>query len=341
MLPCMDVLVIGGNRFMGRSLVWRLLFAGHRVTVVNRGQHGDPFGERVERVVVDRGSAAFDRAFGEGLAGRSFDRLIDFAAFTGEEVRRTARVLGGRVGHTVMISTGQVYLVREGCPVPSKESDYDGPVMAAPPTPADHEDWAYGIGKREAEEALVAAGEAAGGLPATRLRIPMVNGEGDPKRRLEAYLWRLLDGGPLLVPAAGAVARHIYRGAAVEAVARIVEAPPAAGQAFNLAQAETPTVGELVRLLAARVGAPAELLEVPAERLWAAGLDVRAASPFSSRWMSLLDPGKAVAELGFAHPPLEGYLDSIVASLLAAWPAAPPEGYRQRAAELALAREIG
>jgi nucleoside-diphosphate-sugar epimerase len=333
MLPGMDVLVIGGNRFMGRSMVWRLLFAGHRVTVLNRGRHGDPFGARVERLVADRGSAAFDRA----LVGRSFDRVIDFAAFTGDEVERLVWVLGGRVGHAVMISTGQVYLVRQGCPTPSKESDYDGPVMAAPPTPADHEDWAYGIGKRQAEEALVAAAEA---LPSTRLRIPMVNGEGDPKRRLEAYLWRLLDGGPLLVPAASAVARHIYRGAVVEAVARLIEAPPPAGQAFNLAQAELPTVGELIGRLAARVGARAEILEVPAEQLEAAGLSVRAASPLSSRWMSLLDPSRAIAELGFAHPPLDGYLDSIAASLLSSWPETPPEGYRQRDAELALARRL-
>lgn len=329
----MDILVVGGNRFMGRSLVWRLLFGGHRVTLLNRGQSGDPFGERVERLVADRGGEGFDRA----LAGRRFDRVIDFAAFTGEELARSARVLGGRVGHYVMISTGQVYLVREGCPTPSREGDYAGPVLAGPPTPADHEDWAYGVGKREAEDALVAA---AGRLPSTRLRIPMVNGEGDPKRRIEAYLWRLLDGGPLLVPAAGAVARHVYRGAVVAAVAGIVEGPPAAGQVYNLAQAETPTVRQLIELLAARVGARAELIELPAARLEAAGLSVRAASPFSSRWMSLLDPGKAVAELGFAHPPLAQYLDSIVASLLAAWPAEAPEGYRQRAEELALARGI-
>lgn len=328
----MHVLVIGGNRFMGRSLVWRLLFAGHRVTLVNRGQHGDPFGDRVERVIADRSSDELERA----LAGRRFDRAVDFAAFFGDDVQRLARALGGRVGHTVMISTGQVYLVRRGCPTPSREADYDGPVMAAPPTPEDHEDWAYGIGKRAAEDALVAA---AGELPSTRLRIPMVNGEGDPKRRLEAYLWRMLDGGPLLVPGASAVARHVYRGAVVDAIAAILEAPPPAGQVFNLAQAELPTVRELIERLAARVGARRlELVELPAAQLEAAGLSVRAASPFSSRWMSLIDPARAVSELGFAHPSLDAYLDSIATSLLASWPAEPPESYRQRAAELALLR---
>ena len=62
----MHVLVIGGNRFMGLSLVWRLLFGGHRVTVLNRGNLADPFGDRVERVRVDRTTDGFDAA----LAGR-------------------------------------------------------------------------------------------------------------------------------------------------------------------------------------------------------------------------------------------------------------------------------
>jgi hypothetical protein len=53
--------------------------------------------------------------------------------------------------------------------------------------------------------------------------------------------------------------------------------------------------------------------------------------------MSLLDPARARAELGFRHRPLGAYLDAIVASFLAHPPAAPPEGYAHRAAECSLA----
>jgi nucleoside-diphosphate-sugar epimerase len=324
----MNVLVIGGNRFMGLGLVWRLLCGNHRVTLLNRGQLADPFGDRVERLHADRASDAFDAA----LAGRTFDRAVDFAGFSADDARRAVRVLAGRVGHYVFISTGQVYLVREGCPLPSREPDYDGPTMPQAPTPADHEDWLYGIGKRGAEDVLAAAPE----LPSTRLRIPMVNGEHDHKQRIEAYLWRILDGGPLIVPRAAAVARHIYRGAVVRAIAQLLDAPPPPGQAYNLAQAEQPTVRALVELIAERVGARPSIVELPAETLEAAGLSPRAASPFSSPWMSLLDPARAVRELGFVHPPLERYLDSILASLFSAWPATPPPGYAQRAGELAL-----
>jgi len=324
----MNVLVIGGNRFMGLGLVWRLLSGGHRVTLVNRGNLPDPFGDRVERIRADRSSDAFDAA----LAGRTFDGAVDLAGFTADDARRAVRVLAGRVGHYVFISTGQVYLVREGCPLPSREPDYDGPTMAEAPTPADHDDWLYGIAKRDAEDVLAAAPA----LPSTRLRLPMVNGEHDHKRRIEAYVWRMLDGGPLVVPRGASVARHVYSGAVIRAVAQLLEAPPPPGRAFNLAQAEQPTVRELIERIAHRIGARPTLVELPPEALEAAGLSVRDASPFSSRWMSRIDPARAVAELGFAHPPLDHYLGSITASLFTAWPAEPPPGYAQRAAERAL-----
>lgn len=310
--------------------MWRLLCGGHRVTVLNRGHLGDPFGDRVERLRADRSSDAFDAA----LAGRTFDRVVDFAGFSADDAARAVRVLAGRVGHLVFLSTGQVYLVREGCPTPSREEHYDGPVMARAPSPADHEDWLYGIGKRGAEDVLAAAPA----LPSTRLRIPMVNGEHDHKRRIESYVWRILDGGPLALPRADAVARHVYSGAVIRAIARLIEAPPAPGQAFNLAQPEQLTVRALIERIAHRLGARPALVELPATRLEAAGLSVRAASPFSSAWMSLLDPARAVAELGFDHPSLDVYLDSILASLFATWPVMPPDGYAQRAAELALLR---
>jgi hypothetical protein len=54
--------------------------------------------------------------------------------------------------------------------------------------------------------------------------------------------------------------------------------------------------------------------------------------------MSWLDPGVAAGEIGFVHRPLEGYLESIVASFLAGPPADRPAGYAGRAVELALAR---
>jgi len=247
-------------------------------------------------------------------------------------------VLGGCVGHHVVISTGQVYLVREGCPRPARESDYDGTVMGEPVDAFDKGQWEYGVKKRALEDALVEAWSTSR-FPSTRLRIPMVSGERDHFRRLERYLWRMLDGGPVLLPDGGErVTRHVYSGSVVKAMLALLGRPETFGQAYNLAQDEMPTLRELLTLVAEKLGATPQLADVPAERVRAVGLDPLLLSPFSGTWMSFLDPARAKADLGFHHEPLGSYLDKIVTSFLAHPPADPPPGYESRATELELAR---
>jgi len=329
----MRILIVGGNRFMGYGLTWRLLASGHEVSHFNRGLTRDPFGERIERLHGDRTTEDFARL----LAGRSFDAVVDFAAFVGADAEAAVAALRGRAGHYVFVSTGQVYLVRSGCPSPARESDYAGPVMPEPTDPADGAEWQYGVGKRACEDRLARAWSEER-FPSTCLRIPMVDGERDNKRRLEAYLWRLLDGGPVIVPEGDLrPVRHVYAGAVVRAIVALLGRSETFGQAYNLSQDEMPSLPELVTLFAEALGAPARLQPVPAAAIRAAGLRVTDVSPYSSVWMSCLDPARAKAELGFRHEPLAEYAGRIVASFLAHPPSDPPPGYGGRETERRLA----
>lgn len=322
----MKVLVVGGTRYVGYELTWRLLLSGHEVTLLNRGRQADPFGHRVTRLVGDRRT---DLA--RLVAGCRFDAAVDFAAYEGGDVQAVIDTLDA--GHYVFISTGQTYLVREGCPLPARESDYAGPVMAKPDDPRDHWDWEYGVGKRACEDALSAAWETKR-FPGTRVRIPIVNGERDPTRRLEAYLWRVLDGGPVLLPDGGVgLLRHVYSGDVVRFLQRILGDAATHGQVYNVCQDETLTLRALVLLLAELLDARPRLVDVPAAAIEAAGLDLRAVSPFTTRWTSRLDPTKAREALGFRPRPLRDALDVIVRSFLARLPFDPPEGYAGRAVE--------
>jgi nucleoside-diphosphate-sugar epimerase len=333
----MKVLVVGGTRFVGHELTWRLLAAGHEVTLFNRGRLPDPFAERVERLQGDRTTDDFARR----LHGRSFDAAVDFAAFHESDARAAAEVLGGRVGHYVFVSTGQVYLVRQECPRPSRERDYEGPVMAAPPAGhPDRGDWEYGMGKRACEDVLMEAW-ASRRFPATRLRLPMVYGERDHSRRLEGYLWRLLDGGPLLVPDGGThPVRHVYAGEVVRLMLSILGRDATFGEAYNVCQRETPTLVEYLRVLAAVIDASPRLVAVSGDDLQKAGLEPVAVSPFSGRWMSFLDPSRAREDLGFEHRPMRECLRSVVSSFLAHSPVDRPPAYAGRSRELELGRRL-
>jgi nucleoside-diphosphate-sugar epimerase len=321
--------VIGGNRFVGYLLVWRLLAAGHQVTTLNRGTLPDPFGDRIERLRGDR--VELERHLG----ARAFDAVVDFAAFVERDAQQLVELLrSGRAGHAVFVSSGQVYLVKQRCPWPAREDDYAGPLLERPDDEADRAEWEYGIGKRACEDALAASGGAF-----TSIRIPIVNGERDHRRRLERYLWRLLDGGPVILPDDGEnPTRHVYGADVARAIAGLLGNRVAFGRAFNLAQDETVSLRELVERLREQLGSAAPIVGIPRDRLVAAGLDVNKLSPFSGRWASRLDPSRAKAELNFRHERLDAYLGKIVASFLAAPPLSPPEGYEKRAVEREVAR---
>lgn len=194
--------------------------------------------------------------------------------------------------------------------------------------------------KREAEDALAAAWRERG-FPATRLRLPMVNGERDHFRRIESYLWRLLDDGPLLIPESGPERlRHVYSGDVVKVIARLLGEERTFGEAYNLAQYAAPTLADLVTILADLLGATPRLVAVTDADLQSRGLTPTQVSPFSDRWMSDMDHGKALLALDFHPEHLRHYLDKIVTAFLAHPPAEPPPNCSHRAAELDLAAEI-
>jgi len=333
-----DVLVIGGSRFVGYLLVWRLLAGRHRVTLLNRGTIPDPFGDRVARVTGDRRDPSVVRA----VATRRFDAVVDFAAFVPGDVEQVVAAFGGKIAHYVFVSTGQVYLVLDRVPRPAREQDYAGVVSARPVDPLDVPGWEYGVGKRGCED-LLAAAWAEARFPSTRFRIPVVHGERDYLRRIESYLWRLLDGGPLLLtPGSDRRMRHVYGAAVAAAIARNHGNVACLGRAYNLSQREDFSLRELVGILAGLLGAhePGPLVDVSDDDLASAGLSADDVSPLSDARMSFLDPGLAEAELGFTHEPPASYLPKIVSSFLAHPPESPPPSYARRDEELALARSV-
>lgn len=103
--------------------------------------------------------------------------------------------------------------------------------------------------------------------------------------------------------------------------------------ALNLCQLEQPSLHELVSLVAELLGVEPQLVAMTPAQLAERGLHAEEISPFSTRWMSHLDPARALA-LGLRPTPLREYLGRIVASFLATPPDEPPAGYRHRAAEL-------
>lgn len=306
----MDILLIGGTRNIGHHLAIALTDRGHRVTTFNRGRTPDELGERVERLHGDRTDPG---QLARGLRGRSFDACVDTIAMRGGDTLAAIEALDGRIGHYVHLSTGQVYLVREACPLPAREEDYDGPLLEPPRGNSwESAEWRYGIEKRECEDHLSDAW-AARRFPATRFRLPMIHGERDHYGRIHGYVRRFLDGGPLLVPLEdGPRLRHVHRADVVTGILRLLESGGGKGRAYNLAQDDLWTLDVFLDRMGALLGVEPDVVRLPLAWLESAGL-FPACSPFSNPWMSVLDNRRAKEELELDFAGFDDYLPDLVA----------------------------
>ena len=202
----MDVLIIGGNRYFGKRLITRLLDAGHRVTVLNRGSSPAPEGALALR--ADRNDEA---ALEKALAGRNFDVVVDQVCYTPRQADIALRVFAGRTRRYVMTSTVEVYEYEDSA-APVAEDALD---LAAVPVdlglpwedPAFLEEH-YGEGKRQAEAVFAAAGA---GFPWASVRVAHVLGGADDfTGRIAHYAHRIRAGEPVAVPVVNRPATYVY-----------------------------------------------------------------------------------------------------------------------------------
>ena len=80
----MKILVIGGTRYFGIHMVNKLLEQGHNVTIATRGKAQDTYGNRVERIVLERTNQDSVR---EALSGKHFDVVIDKIAYCSNDIK--------------------------------------------------------------------------------------------------------------------------------------------------------------------------------------------------------------------------------------------------------------
>lgn len=328
-----DVLILGGTRNLGHFTALALLEAGHNVSILNRGETPDHLPPEVERVRADRRHTSTMR---EALDKRSFDLVLDTTTYTGADARQAVEIFSGNADRFVFVSSGQVYLVREGVSRPFREDDYDGPVISEPSAgTTDHDGWKYGVEKRDAEDVFTAAATASG-FPVTTLRLPMVASEMDDRGRIQCYIARLLDRAPVLLPdEPGLPLRHVYVKDVAALVAGLVTRNVAAERAYNVSFGESMSLEQFVTLLARIIGVDAPVKKISRSDLDAAGL-LPHCSPFSGKWMSELDNSRSVEELGAKYTAPDEYLRALVADYRDRWTKLDivPAGLSQRRDEV-------
>jgi nucleoside-diphosphate-sugar epimerase len=306
-------LVIGGAGFIGVAACKELMRRG--VETIAAGRKDRPYGTFTSYVALDRGD---EQQLARALAQTEPDVLLDLACFQPHDIEAVARNFKG--ARYVFVSTG-VYPDLHGRL--AREEDFV-PLGGDPPDALDYLD-----GKRWCETVLSRHED----LPWSVVRPPAVFGPGDHTLRIAAYIERVADGGPLLVPAETyerranlAWVKDIGFACALACDLR----KDATHKAYN-AGFENVSLRDLVEGIARALGVPARVHAVPFAEL------PDGASPYGPdpKRHAGYDISRAKAELAFEPSELEDALAETLAWSRVARPSHP--GYANRAKELAIA----
>ena len=193
------ILILGGTGFTGPFQVAYALARGHQVTLFNRGQRPSPeWPGAVEQLHGDRNTGDLS-----ALEGREWDVCIDNPTTLPFWVRDAGKVLKGRVGHYLFISTISVYAdgarpgINEDAPLaPYKGSDAMAETIEK--LRADVENL-YGPLKALSE----AEARKQFGDKVTIVRPGYIVGPRDDTDRFTYWPRRIAQGGEVLVPGDG------------------------------------------------------------------------------------------------------------------------------------------
>jgi 2'-hydroxyisoflavone reductase len=191
------ILILGGTGFTGPHQVRYALARGHKVTLFNRGREADIWGGKVEELIGDRNTGDL-----KALEGREWDVCIDNPTTLPFWVRDAGKVLAGKVGQYIFISTISAYAANDK---PADESaataTYAGkdPMAVTAAILAADRTSLYGQLKAVSEQ------EAARqfGASVTIIRPGLIVGPGDETDRFTYWPVRLARGGEVLAPGDG------------------------------------------------------------------------------------------------------------------------------------------
>lgn len=182
-----NILVIGGNRFFGKRLIGKLIANGDQVTVLNRGNLDDGFGNKVERIVCDRDDV---QKLKSSVQNKNWDIVYDQVCFDAHQAKAAVEIFSKITKKYIFTSTVSVY----GQQGNLHESDFNPKIHKYDKTLTREED--YGEAKRQCEAVFFAQDL----MPVVAARFPMVVGPDDYTERLKFYVDKVKNGESIYFP---------------------------------------------------------------------------------------------------------------------------------------------
>ena len=182
----MNILLIGGPKFVGRAMIDSALAAGHTITLFNRGQTNADLYPELEKLHGDRDGDL------DALRGRTWDAVIDTCGYFPRVVQQSADLLADAVERYVFISSISVYSeMKPG-------TDENGPLATVDDSTVEEiTGETYGGLKVLCEQVV----QSVYGERAVISRPGLIVGAHDASFRFPYWVQRVVAGGDILYPA--------------------------------------------------------------------------------------------------------------------------------------------
>jgi len=253
----MNVLIIGGSRFLGLEVARQLIARGDSVTVANRGQTQGDLPEGVSRLTVDISQAG---ALETALEGKTFDAAIHMIAMTGDRARVVIEALEGKIGRYLQCGSVGIY-----APLSRVPADETHPTHPRDVGPDGH--FVGFTDKQASDEEAFRLGEAQG-VPVTILRPSAIIGAGDVPldlwgARSPACFQRIIDGEVLSLPNDGrALIQFVHVADMAASFVLALDRPEVTG-GFNITSEYAVTLTYYAQILGEAVGRRPRIEYVP------------------------------------------------------------------------------
>ena len=326
-----DVLVLGGTRYFGRSIVEELVAAGHRVTVFTRGNLKPDILSKVEHIVGDRTDfSSFKKLFQHKV----FDAVIDNIGYLPKVVETTLEVFKGSVGVYIYTSSISSYCVDKFKPSEHRYLDRDvlqeDDYKAVPGSLSNIDSVdTYCVGKNQCEFRVMQNKD----FPFVILRPPLVIGPDDHSLNLYFFLQRMLDGGPIILP------KHekqnllqIYEKDLAKVYPKLLEKNSCWNKAYNITGKEVLTAEEYFGFIANYINKKLRIIYLPQTDLDAIGYR----QPFEFNLIS--DITRIQEEVGVQLTPFKTWMSKTLDWYLTEYDGPDSKGYALRQQEIDLVR---
>ncbi len=254
----MKILFIGGTGLISSACSELTVQRGHALTLLNRAvsrKYAVPDGARVITADVHDG----DESVAQALAGQRFDVVVDYIAFTPEDIERDLRLFRGKTGQFVFISSASAYQKPPQHYVITEETPLENPF------------WQYSRNKIACEERLMRAHREEA-FPVTIVRPSLTYGPSQIPFCVNswAHPWTIIDrmlrGQKVIVPGDGTSLWVVtWNGDFAKGLVGLLGRQEAVGEVYQITSDEVRTWDQL-HLEAYRIlGVEPNILHVPAD----------------------------------------------------------------------------